>query len=787
MRTLHRKLIRELAQLRWQALAICLVLASGVATFVMSLTTLDSLVATRAEYYASSNFGQVFAQLKRASRALEPRLRNIPGVAEVETRIVVHALLDVQGLSEPATACLVSIPDFGVPRVNRLHLRVGRFPTGATRGEALVSEAFAAAHGLRPGDQVRAIINGRFQALTITGVALSPEYIYSVRGGELLPDDKRFGVFWLAYRDLAAAYDMEGAFNDVSATLLPEASEPEVLARLDDLLERYGGGGSFGRDHQPSYRFLENELIQLRGMALLPPAIFLAVTTFLLQLVLSRLVATQREQIATLRAFGYTRREVQRHYLTFALVLIVAGSLLGVAAGCWLGQDLTELYTRFFRFPEFRYRVRAVIPLLGVGLSAAFGLLATWRTARRAADEPPAVAMQPAAPAQFRPSLLDRWRWGRRIPPATRMVWRHLEQRPWRASVTSLGIAFAVSILILGNFAEDTVGFVMDFQFQQSNRQDITVTFREPSSGRAAHALRRLPGVLEVEPFRATPVRIRFAHQTRRLALLGLAPDTRLFRVLDAHSQPIHPPPAGVVLSEKLAEILGCQAGDTVRVEVLEGARPARDVPVAGIVRDFVDLNAYMNIDALRSLLREQETASGAFLAVDSQAADDLYAQLKQAPRVASVGLRSALLESYTKTMGENLLRMRAINLFFAIVVSVGVVYNAARVTLAEQTRELATLRVLGFSRQETSYILLAELAILVAFAIPLGLSIGHGFAWLLAWTLATEVHRFPVIVSGSTLALAILVTVVAAFGSALIVRRRIDRLDLVSVLKARD
>jgi putative ABC transport system permease protein len=787
MRALHRKLIRELAQLRWQALAICLVLASGVATFVMSLTTLDSLVATRAEYYARANFGQVFASLKRAPRALESRLREIPGIADVETRVVVPALLDVAGLSEPATACLVSIPDFTGPQVNRLHVRVGRLPSGATRGEALVSEAFATAQGLKPGDQVRAIIHGRFQVLKITGIALSPEYIYSVRGGELLPDDKRFGVFWLAYSDLAAAYDMDGAFNDVSATLLANAREPEVLDCIDRLLEPYGGGGAFGRDHQPSYRFLENELIQLRGMAVLPPAIFLAVTTFLLQIVLSRLVATQREQIATLRAFGYTQLEVQRHYLAFALLLIVMGSCLGVIAGCWLGQDLTNLYAKFFRFPEFHYRVRPSIPLGGVGVSAALGLLATWQTVRRAARERPAVAMQPAGPPRFRPSLLDRWGWGRRVPPATRMVWRHLEQRPRRALATSLGVAFAVAILVLGSFAEDTVNFVMDFQFQKSNRQDITVTFVEPSSGRASHALRRWPGVLEVEPFRAAPIHLRFAHVSRRLTLLGISPDTRLFRVLDAQAQPVHPPPQGVVISEKLAEILGCEPGDAVQLEVLEGARPIRDVPVVGIVRDFVDLNAYMHIDALRAMLREEETASGAFLSVDSRTIDDVYQRLKQAPRIASVSLRSALLESYTRTMGENLLRMRAINLFFAAVVAVGVVYNAARVTLSEETRELATLRVLGFTRQETSFILLAELAILVAIAIPWGLLFGYAFAWLLAWSLATEVHRFPVIVSGSTLAMAVVVTAIAAFGSALIVRRRIDHLDLVSVLKARD
>lgn len=787
MRALQRKLWNELWNLRWQGIAICLVLASGVAMFVMSLTTLDSLVGSRADYYRRSNFGQVFASLKRVPRALEPRLRAIPGVADLETRVVVHALLDVRGLSEPATAVLISIPEFAEPRVNRLHLRAGRLPTGEVRGEALVSEAFAAAHDLHAGDRVRAVINGRFQTLTITGIALSPEYIYSVRAGELLPDDKRFGVFWMSYRDLAAAFDMDGAFNDVSATLLAGASETEVLRQLDGLLADYGGGGAFGRDYQSSYRFLENELIQLRGMAVLPPAIFLAVTAFLLQVVLSRLVATQREQIATLRAFGYTRHEVMRHYLGFALVLLVLGSLAGLAGGLWLGQELTLLYTRFFRFPEFRYHADPGILASGVGLSALCGLFATWRTVRRASAESPAAAMQPEPPAHYRASLAERTGLGRWLSPAARMVLRHLELQPFRALFTSLGISFALAILVLGNFAEDTVDFVMTFQFQHAHRQDVTVTFVEPSSGRAIHDLRHLPGVLAAEPFRAAPVRIRFQHRARRLGLLGVTAESRLFRVLDERWKPVALPPAGLVISEQLAEILGCGVGDVVRLEVLDGARPVRDVPVAGVVRDFIDLNAYMDLVALRRLLREQETSSGAFLAVDARDADALYAQLKRIPRIASVGIQRAMLESYRRTMAENVLRMRAINLFFACVVAFGVVYNAARVMLSERSRELATLRVLGFTRTENSFILLSELGILVALAIPVGLAIGYGLSALLTWSLATEVHRFPLIVRGGTFALAVLVTVAAALFSALVVRRRLDQLDLVSVLKARD
>lgn len=787
MRALRRKLINDLAAIRWQGLAIVMVLASGMATFVMSLTALDSLTRARSDYFRESNFASVFATLKRAPRALEPRLRALPGIADLETRIVVPAVLDVRGMAEPATALLVSVPDFAPPRVNRLHLRMGRMPTAERRGEVLVSEAFAVAHRLRPGDGLRAVINGRYQPVTIVGVALSPEFIYSVRGGEMIPDDRRFGVLWMPYRDLAAAFQMDGAFNDVAATLRAGASAQETLRTLDELLLPYGGGAAFGREHQASSRFLDNELIQLRGMALLPPAIFLAVTGFLLHIVLSRLVDTQREQIATLRAFGYSRGAILRHYLAFAAILIALGSAVGTAGGAWLGRELTELYARFFRFPAFAYRVEPAVVLLGVGLSSLAGFAAIWRVARRATAEPPAAAMQPAPPARYRQSIVERMGWGRWLSPAARMLLRHLEQQPWRAAMTSCGAALSLAILVLGSFSEDMIDFVMRFQFEHVHRQDVTVTFTEPSPGRAVHDLRHLPGVLAVEPFRAAPVKLRFGHRSRRLGLLGVSSHPQLFRVIDERLRPVEIPAAGVVLGAALAEALGCRVGDSLTLEVLDGARPVRAVTVSGVVRDFLDLNAYMDLDALRRLLREQETASGAFLRVDERRTDQLYSRLKALPRVASVGIRRAMLESYRRTLAENVLRMRAYNLFFACVVAIGVVYNAARVMLSERSRELATLRVLGFTRGETALMLLGELSVLVVAAIPLGCALGYGFAALLAWSLATEVHRFPLVVRGDTFAMATAVTVGAAIFAGSVVRRLLDRLDLIAVLKARD
>jgi putative ABC transport system permease protein len=438
MRALDRKLLRDLWHMRGQAIAIALVIASGVATFVLSVSTLESLRRTQDHYYERYRFAHVFAHLKRAPKTLADRIAEIPGVAQVQTRVVEQVTLDVADLPEPAVGRLISIPEYPKPDLNGLYLRSGRWVEPGHTGEVLASEGFAEAHGLVPGDRVSAVINGRRQLLTVVGIALSPEYVYAIRPGDLLPDEKRFGIFWMGYTDLAAAFNMQGAFNDITLTLKWGASEPEVLRRLDRLTESYGGLGAYGRADQTSNRFIVNEINELRGMALVVPAIFLAVAAFLFHVVITRLIGTQREQIATLKAFGYSSFEVGRHYLKLVLLIVIAGVILGTGLGVWLGRGLTELYTRFFRFPVFEYSPGSNVILSAFLVSVASAAAGTWGAVSRAMRLPPAEAMRPEPPAAFRPTILERVGLQSLFSSTTRMILRQLERQPLRSLLSAL-------------------------------------------------------------------------------------------------------------------------------------------------------------------------------------------------------------------------------------------------------------------------------------------------------------------------------------------------------------
>lgn len=787
MRTLNRLLIADLKRMWGQALAICTVLACGVATFVMSTTTMRSLEVTYDHYYRDYRFADVFVSLKRAPNQFAERLREIPGVDRVETRVVRDVILDISTMVEPASCRLVSTPDRPGRNLNATHLRRGRLPDPDRHGEVLASEMFAEAHHLIPGDTVKVIMGGREERLRIVGTAMSPEYIYAVQPGMLLPDNRRFGVLWMPYRQMAAAFNMEGAFNDASFTLHPGASANDVLFHVDRLCEQYGGIGAYTRDDQVSHRRVADEIHQLSGMAYVSPMIFLAVAAFLFNLVLSRIVHHQQEQIATLRAFGYAPTEIGAHYLKLLFFLVVVGVVLGTGTGVWLAQRLVNLYGRFFRFPTLYYELAWDQIAIACLLSSLAALAGGVASVRRAMRLPPAVAMRPEAPPSYRRSTAEWLGLGRFLSPAGSLVLRRLERNRHSTLLSILGMSLGVAVSVLGSFMEDTINYVMDVQFQQAQRQDITLTFAEALSARAIHDARHLPGVSSAEPFRAAPARLSRGRRSRKVTLMGLEESPQLFRVLDSKEREVRIASGGLTISKKLAEVLQADIGDEVDVEFLEGRKIRQSVPIVAVFPDYTDPGAYMNRYDLHRLLREGECLSGAFLAVDPAQLGDLHSQLKETPAVAGVTVKLAALQSFQETIAENLRPMRLMNAIFASIIAFGVIYNCALITLAERSRDLATLRVLGFTKREVSAVLLGELAIITLAALPIGLPVGYLLSYFAVLALDTETHRFPLVVSNATFAYAASVILVAAAVSAAIVGRLSDKLDLIAVLKVKE
>ncbi len=785
---LDLKLLRDVSRMKGQVLAVALVMACGLAMMIMTRSLILTLEGTRDAYYQSHRMADVFGSLKRAPLSLRDRLVEIPGIAALEMRVVRDAVLDLPGVLEPCTGHLVSLPEDGsAPLLNQVFLRRGRMPRPDARRETVVSEAFAEANQLMPGDSVLAIINGRRDRLEITGIGLSPEFVFEARAGETLPDNKRFGVFWMNYRALAVAYDMDGAFNDFCIDLSPGAEAGSVIDEMDRLLMTYGATGGYTRADHGSAQRLNDELEVLHALSVAYPVVFLSVAAFMVNAVLARLVRLQREQIAQMKALGYSSWQVGRHYLGFALVIVVLGSILGGLAGRFMGGGLLGLYRLFFRFPTLEFAMDYSAVATALLVSTVASLIGVLSVVWMAVKLPPAEAMRPEPPTSYKPSLLERAGLTGWMSPVMRMALRNIERRPWQSAFTVAGLSLATGLMVLPGSMEDSIDYLLTYQWNDSQRQDVIAFLVEPGSSESLHDLEHLPGVTFAEPIRVVQARFHHAQRERRLSITGLPKGSILNRLLDAKGRRIELPDEGLVMSQALAEKLGIRVGEFVQVAVLEGQRPQLQLPVRGLIEDFSGVSAFMEINALRRAMKEGATVSGAYLTVDDSQWDAFMRKIKSTPRLAATLVKKDQLRAFRTTTGESIGILRRLYLTLAVIVAFGVVYNSARIALSERGRDLATLRVVGFTQREVAGVLLGELTLLLFIALPVGLLFGRGLVTWIITKVRTETVRLPLVISDETYATAVLVVVGAAVACFALVAQMLRKLDMVGVLKARD
>ncbi len=782
---LDRKLLRDLARLKGQALAVALVMACGLAMLTMSRSLIYSLESTRQEYYEAHRFADIFVALKRAPNSVASRVAGLPGVAGVDAGVSAQVTLDIPGLEEPASGLVRSLPDRGEKELNRLFLRSGRWLTPRGRGEVLVGEAFAQANRLGSGDTIAMLLNGRRQEFRIAGIVLSPEFVFESRPGAALPDNRTYGIFWMPYEEVAKAFDLYGAFNFLSLTLAPGANEREVITGVDELLKLHGGRGAFGRGDHPSHIRVSDEIRILQTLSIGFPVVFLSVAAFMINAVLSRLLALQREQIAILKAFGFANRQIVVHYLKFAFIIVAVGTFLGAMGGVPLAKRLVVMYEMFFRFPVLEFRLDPSA-LVWAALVATFAAtIGVYGAVKRAAKLPPAEAMRPEPPANYRPAFVERTGIAHLLSHTFRIAVRNIERRPMQAAFTVAGLALATGILIVPNSFRDSVKRILGFQWDVLDRDDISIGLLEPAGVKVGHLFEKLPGVVSTEVFRNTAARIRFGHKTRQLAIRGMTAEGEHKRVVDKALRQLPLPDHGLLISAKLAEVLGARVGDQLVLEILEGKRRVLTLPLAGLADDLTGLSAYVERRALNRLLGEGDVINGASFVLDGAARPDFLRKLKGIPKVSWVAVKDSLRANFEKTTAASINLIQTIYLVFATVVAFGVVYNNARISLAERARELATLRVVGFSSREVGTVLVTELVILGLVALPLGLLLGTGFATGIISMVNTETVRLPLVLTARNYTFATLVVSIASMISAAVVLRQLSHLNLVGALKA--
>ena len=782
---LDRKMFRDFLGMRFQAIAIAMVIAGGVSVQLLSSGLVTSLEETRRAYYERNLMADVWAPVVRAPRGEIDSLRKIAGIQAIEGRLRFGIRIDMPASEDPVLGEVISIPESHEPSVNRLHLSQGRLPASGRRDEAVVLKRFAEAHRIGPGDQISFIIRGRQVQVMITGLVMSPEHVYAIAPGELVPDEKRFGVLWMGDRTLAELAGWEGAFNEAVLRLARDASVPDILGQLDRELADYGAVGAYNRSDQVSDAFVSSEVDQLRTLGRVVPPVFLGVGAVLVYVVISRLVMVQRPAIGLLKAYGYADREVLLHFLKLVGLIGSFGLLIGVLLGVWFGREMAELYIRYYDFPFLLFRAAASDYVLVCAVSALSVVGAGLLAVRASVALNPADAMTPPPPPDYSKAAgiaITRARW---IDQQTRMILRQIIRWPGRALVTAGGIAASLALLLSVLVMMDGMERMISSYFSEANRYDALVTFTEPRGPTALHDLRRVPGVLAAEPFRVATAKLRSGTAAERVALIGAAPGSERSRLIDAAGHDVPPPLSGLVLSDDLARKLKSRPGAWLELEITEGRRPRDRVQVTALARTYLGSAALMDITQLNRILGEGAVISGAYLQVDPAAEAGLHALLVQAPGVATVSFLGPSEDRLRALMKENIGVSLTIFALFAAMIALGVVYNSVRISFTERQRELASLRVLGFSKAAVSYILLGEVALLTLIGVPSGLAAGCLLSIYFGEAMGSELFRLPVVFELATMATASLIVIGTVVLSGLIVRQRIDTIDMVEALKS--
>lgn len=795
MFVLAKKLLRTIRTTRGQFLAVSVVVLVGITVYISMSTVSYNMSRSRDIFYSDNNFADYYFQVIKAPEGVIKQVESVPGVSRATGRI--QKDVPVIGKNgERATARLTSYPLPMNTEVNRLQLLSGRlfdkYPEGGD-AEVLLDPQYASANRLSPGDTVTVVAEGRQVLLTVTGTATAPEFIYPMKDtASLIPEPGNFGIFMVPHNQVQQILNLSGQINQVVIKLSPGVDEKVVAEQIDGILEPYGRLASYPRKQQLSDAVLSGELDQLRMMSRFLPSIFLGIAALIEFVMLGRMVKSQRSQIGTMKAIGYNNFQIMWHYTSYALLVGMLGALLGSIAGVMLASSLSLLYAQFFNLPEVVSGASGQSLLYGFALSLSAGAVAGLTASRGVLNVQPAESMQPEAPKGSGNIFLESWAWfWRRLDTAWKMGLRTIMRNRLRSAITLLGVVFATGMMIVAFFFQDTVNVMIDEYFTQ--KYDYFVRFNGPVREPALLDITRLDGVTRAEPVFEVPVKLHFEGRSQEELLIGLPHDTKMQRLASETGSPLQLPDSGLLISSSTARKLQARVGDEVQVETLLPLGPTRrsTVRIMGVNQQFVGGMSYLTLAEANRIMHDNRLISGAMLKIDMGRASLVEAELNDMTGVSSILSRRAEMESFTSQM-DYMYFFVAIMVSFAILLGFAIVYNASIISFAERRRELASLRVMGFTVQEVSGLLLKENLLQTLLGVALGLPFGRLLAdyYIQAMMTSSDLYStytFKLVIYPTTYFLSALGGVFFIMAAYRLAVRGVKTLDLVEVLKTRD
>ncbi len=791
MTALRRKLLRDLSGSGGLLVAIAAIMAVGVSCYVSMSAAHANLSQAQREYYARCRMADFQIDLKKAPLdALKP-LASMPGV-RIRPRIESRLTIDLPGVQKPINGQVYSLPLQRRSVINDIVVTRGSYFTGLHGAEVIVNDAFAKQHRLYPGSKLTVLLNNRRQELVVVGTAISSEFVYVMAPGGLIPDPDNYGILYLSDDYMEEVFDFDGACNQVVGTLSPDLRQQvqRFLDHAELMLADYGVFTTVPRSEQPSHQFLENEIEQLWVFAVLLPGIFLAVAAAVLNLLLGRLIEQQRTIIGTLKALGYSNWHLLLHYLQFGLVVGLIGGLFGCVLGYLLAGTFTSLYRTFFEFPSLNNDLQPSVFAIGMLISLLCALAGTAYSTRKMLKLEPAEAMRPKPPRQGGAILLERlpWLWNR-LDTGWRMVLRNVFRNRVRTLVGVFAAAMGTTLVANGLLANQSLFYLLDFQFEKVLLSDIDLVFKDEQNRSALYEVKRMPGVDAAEPTLQVACTFRSGHHRKRAGITGLIPESQLTVPRDRQGRAVRIPSAGLVMGRALAERLHVQAGDTVTIRPIKGLRRRHQVQVVSVADGYLGLSCYANLQYLSRLIGEEDVLTGVQLKVnpDQRVRREFYRQLKQLPGVAGYSSRDEVVSNLMDTLLETNLAAVGVIIAFAGALFFGSTYNAATIALTERQREVATMLVLGYTPQAISRLFWRESFVVQMTGTLLGMPLGYLLLIYVAETAANEIARLPLVAPPIVWVWVLGVSFLFSLVSHLVVRRRIYQLHWQESLQVKE
>ncbi len=746
MKPLNKKIWRDMKLHPGQFFSVALIVVCATALFIGMYSLLLNLQYSKQLFYREYRFADVFARLERAPETALRRAADIDGVLDVRGRIVEDVPLEVEGNPNAVVGRIISMPEQGGDIINNIHIVRGSYFPLTHEREAVVNQRFIEENNLEVGDTFEATLDGARETLTIVGTAYSPEYVYLLRSAEqFLPDDRNFGLVFVQQRFAERAFDMTGAFNDLSAVLSPDADPEEVADRIEKRLDRYGVHVCYTREDQVSHYILREELKSIRGMALTIPLAFLIIAALILHILLARITEQQRAQIGTLIATGYSKKAVAAHYLSYGVILSVTGTLIGTFLGFFITGWMLRQFAEFYRFPDLVNRFYPHLSLLSVLLVAGACLAGVSYTVIKVVNIQPALAMKPKPPPSAHRIFIERigWLWSR-LGLVSRTTIRTCLRAKTRSILSLLGVVVSVMLLMVGMWAGTWMDMMIHFQFGEVDNSDLSVEFRRENALRAVTELSKLPGVVRAEGILNVGFELRTDWKTENLSIMGLAPGSRLHNIFDDKGRKIPVPREGVILPDFLMDKFGVTVGDTVELEAFVKDKPVNTVRVVGRSKEYFGLTGYADRRYLAGLLREGDMVNGARLTVADQYKQGIIETLKDRPEVISAVSSERLVQSFDEMLSEWVVMMSGLLILMAAIISFSVIYSTSAINISEREREIASLLAIGWTPEEASDMVTADIIPMGILGLAVGMPLSRLIPRWISYAFDSEVFRVP-------------------------------------------